>query len=123
MKNNSKKAILTGLMSISLMALLSGCADKEITIDESENIPPTTNNEQISETFNLNELAEYNGTKGNKSYVGFNGKVYDVTDLNEFSETGALYGKVGLDLSNELKDSPEYEVMFNNAPIVGTLVP
>ncbi len=123
MKHNSKKSVLVGLMSLSLIALLSGCADKEMTIDESENIPPTTNNEQISETFTLSQLAEYNGSKGNKSYVGFNGKVYDVTDLSEFSENGPLYGKVGLDLSNELKDSPEYEVMFNNAPMVGTLVP
>ena len=123
MKNNPKKTILVGLVSISLIALLSGCTNKDMTIDESENVPPTTNNEQISKTFTLDELAEYNGTKGNKSYVGFNGKVYDVTGLAEFSETGALYGKVGLDLSNELKDSPEYEVMFNNAPIVGSLVP
>ncbi len=123
MKHNSKKTILVGLMSISLMALLSGCADKEITMDESENIPPTTDTEQISKTYTLAELAEYNGSNGNKSYVAFNGKVYDVSDLTEFSETGALYGKAGLDLSDEFKDSPEYEVMFNNVPMVGALVP
>ncbi len=130
MKKITKKSTLAILSSMAMVAFLSGCSNKDVPMDEpdttpptTETVPPTTDTEQISKTYTLDELSQYNGTDGNKSYIAFNGKVYDVSDMTEFSETGEFFGKAGLDLSEELKASPEYEVMLNNTPIVGTLVP
>ena len=118
-----KKSIIAILASISVVALLNGCADRDETLSESETVPPTDNTEQISKTFTLDELSQYTGMDGNKAYIAINGMVYDVTNMMEFQVDGAFYGKAGMDLSTELRDSPEYESMFNEIPIIGRITP
>jgi predicted heme/steroid binding protein len=72
--------------------------------------------------FTREELAEFNGQKGNDSYVAVNGKVYDVTDGPTW-EDGDHVGehRAGEDLTAAMEDAPHGMEVFEEFPEVGEL--
>lgn len=74
-------------------------------------------------TFTLTELAEYDGKDGAKAYVAVDGKIYDVTDIEEWTG-GAHYNgaMAGVDLSDLISKSPHGKGILNRAKLVGTLM-
>ncbi len=70
--------------------------------------------------YTFKELAEYNGKNG-KTYVAYQGKVYDVSD-SDFWKGGVHKGHTaGKDLTEELNKSPHGPEIIKGFPVVGTL--
>lgn len=73
-------------------------------------------------SFTLEELAKYDGTDGNPTYVAYNGKVYDVSDGQNWYR-GEHYEHVGgEDLTDAMADAPHDDEVMSDFPIVGELV-
>ncbi|SHJ42191.1 Predicted heme/steroid binding protein [Clostridium cavendishii DSM 21758] len=87
------------------------------TEDNKQNKTDTT-----QKTFTLEELKKYDGQNGNKAYVAVDGKVYDVTNAEEW-RNGKHKGGVtaGKDLSNEINNSPHGKDVLKDLPVVGVL--
>lgn len=72
--------------------------------------------------FTAEELAKYNGKDGEKCYVAYNGKVYDVTGSmlwEEGDHQGMHDG--GIDLTEDFEDAPHDDDVMEDFPVVGTL--
>lgn len=72
--------------------------------------------------FAREELARYNGKNGVPAYVGYRGKVYDVSD--SFLWKGGRHQVVhsaGKDLTEALKDAPHDADHLEKFPVVGFL--
>lgn len=74
--------------------------------------------------FTADELAKFDGKDGNAAYVGYEGKVYDVTDIPAWKD-GIHQGKfnAGQDLTDELNNIAPHAPTFltDKAPVVGRL--
>jgi predicted heme/steroid binding protein len=59
------------------------------------------------------ELSKHDGKDGRAAYIGYNGKVYDVTE-NKFWKGGEHFRThdAGCDLTEMLKKSPHEEAVF-----------
>jgi len=68
------------------------------------------------------ELRKYNGEQGQRVYIAYKGKVYDVTGSSRW-RTGMHEGVhySGLDLSRSLRKAPHGEEVFKRMPVVGVL--
>ncbi|MGM0533693.1 MAG: cytochrome b5 domain-containing protein [Campylobacterota bacterium] len=68
------------------------------------------------------ELAKYNGKEGNKAYVGFEGKVYDVT-ASALWKDGVHKKKLhaGNDLTGEMEKAPHGKEVLERFEVVDTL--
>jgi predicted heme/steroid binding protein len=75
-----------------------------------------------SRTFTPDELSKFDGKEGRPAYVAYNGKVYDVTEANLWSE-GNHMGEhnAGKDLTQEMEASPHGNTVVENMKIVGVL--
>ncbi len=78
--------------------------------------------EYASKTFTAEELGQFNGKAGKPAYIAYNGKVYDVTksDLWTNGEHQESH-EAGKDLTAELADAPHMDEVFRNFPVVGVL--
>ncbi|MCW4005944.1 MAG: cytochrome B5 [Candidatus Bathyarchaeota archaeon] len=75
-------------------------------------------------TFSLEELAKYNGQNGNPAYVGYKGKVYDVSNSSFWSGGDHLSShQAGNDLTAELEIAPHGPENLDNMKVVGKLAP
>lgn len=75
------------------------------------------------EEFTLEELAKYNGRNGQRAYVVYSGKVYDVTD-SDFWDGGEHMGlnEAGADLTEALDmEAPHETDSLDNFKIVGII--
>jgi predicted heme/steroid binding protein len=72
----------------------------------------------------LGELANYNGRGGNRAYIAFKGKVYDVTESSYWTG-GNHFGEheAGGDRTAEIDAAPHGPDHLDNVKLVGTLVP
>ncbi len=116
-----RNLILFSILVLTLLAI-GGCTSKTTssvtTTDETtiaaENLP----------VFTLEELAKYDGQNGNPVYVGYEGKVYDVSKIEAW-KTGTHQGKVksGQDLTDVLNNEAPHSSknLTDNAPVVGLL--
>jgi len=73
--------------------------------------------------FTKDELAKFNGVDNEKIYFAYKGKVYDVTDSDLWmgGEHQGLH-ESGMDLTEEMEDSPHEDDVFEDFEVVGTLV-
>ncbi len=70
----------------------------------------------------LKKLKQYNGKNGQKAYVAYKGKVYDVT-ISRLWQNG-IHKKIheaGLDLTDAMENAPHSEEVFANFTVVDTL--
>jgi predicted heme/steroid binding protein len=72
--------------------------------------------------FTTAELATYNGQNGQKAYIAVSGKVYDVTNVEEWSDGSHQGNLAGKDLTSIIVTAPHGTAVLNNLKIVGTLV-
>lgn len=74
--------------------------------------------------FTLEELAKFDGQNGSAVYVGYEGKVYDVSNVEEW-KTGTHRGRIkaGQDLTDVLNNEAPHssQRLMDNAPVVGVL--
>lgn len=68
----------------------------------------------------VEELSKYNGLNKKPAYIGYKGKVYDVTKVFQNGEHAGV--KAGTDITDILSKGPHQEDIFTNFPVVGNLV-
>lgn len=73
----------------------------------------------MSRKFSVEELSKFNGLKGKPAYVGYKGKVYDVSGIFKDGEHAGV--KAGIDISDLLGKGPHQEDIFSSTPVVGAL--
>jgi predicted heme/steroid binding protein len=76
----------------------------------------------MDRVFTEDELKKYNGSRKMPVYIAYNGLVYDVTSSPHWQggEHWNLHYS-GIDLTDELPDSPHGERVFMKFPVVGRL--
>lgn len=70
----------------------------------------------------LEKLKQYNGKNGQKAYIAYKGKVYDVT-MSHLWENG-IHKKIheaGLDLTDAMENAPHSEEVFTDFTVIDTL--
>ncbi len=71
--------------------------------------------------FTLEELALRNGQDMPEIWVGYKGKVYDVTTSELFKGGYHYFHATGIDLTLDMEDAPHLEDVMNDFEIVGVL--
>jgi len=71
--------------------------------------------------FTINELSTFNGKDGKPAYVGYKGKVYDVTDSGQWIGGDHLGHAAGQDLTMEMEIAPHSEDVMESLKLMGVL--
>jgi len=72
--------------------------------------------------FTEKELAQYDGRNGKPAYVGYNGKVYDISSSFLWKDgTHQVLHSAGVDLTAALEQAPHSEDVLKKFPVVGIL--
>jgi predicted heme/steroid binding protein len=71
--------------------------------------------------FSIQELAQFNGKNGKPAYVGYKGKVYDVTESFQWGDGEHLGHMAGQDLTELMDIAPHSEEVMERMKIVGEL--
>jgi len=68
------------------------------------------------------ELEKYNGQNGNPAYIAYNGKVYDVTSSDMWTNGEHMSAHyAGMDLTDEIDGAPHDDEVLEKFKIVGEL--
>lgn len=72
--------------------------------------------------FTREELSEFSGKNSKLSYVGYKGKVYDVTGSFHWKNGDHwVVHHAGTDLTKEMKDAPHFDDLLVPFELVGTM--
>jgi len=71
--------------------------------------------------FTMSELSQFNGKNGNPAYVGYKGKVYDVTESYQWGDGEHLGHIAGKDLTDQMEIAPHGEDIMERMKVVGLL--
>lgn len=116
-----KKNNIGRILAILIFAVVLSACTANSTISESEDDAAVI---QDLPTFTIEELAKYNGKNEMPAYVGYEGKVYDVSKIKAW-EDGIHQGKyeAGQDLTEILNNVAPHSPsrLIDNAPLVGIL--
>lgn len=120
-----KKVILLITLIFVLVTGLSACSSTQETTEAETTVAETTQMttaESDLPIFNAEELAKYNGKDGNRAYVAYEGKVYDVTDIPAWK--GGVHQnrlEAGKDYTDVLNNDAPHSAnnLTDNAPVVG----
>jgi len=74
-----------------------------------------------TQKFTLQELKEFNGKNGKPAYVGYRGKVYDVTDSSLWGEGDHMGHAAGEDLTEQMEIAPHAEDVLERMKAVGVM--
>ncbi len=72
--------------------------------------------------YTIEELALRNGQEMPEIWVGYKGKIYDVTTSELFKDGYHYFHATGIDLTNDMPDAPHLEDVMNDFEIVGILM-
>jgi len=75
-----------------------------------------------TKNFTLGELNSFDGRNGKPAYVGYKGKVYDVTDSSQWLDGDHLGHSSGQDLTEEMEIAPHADDVMIKMKVVGVLV-
>ncbi len=73
------------------------------------------------EQFTVDQLKEFNGKNGKPAYVGYNGKVYDVTESYQWLDGDHLGHMAGQDLTEEMGIAPHGDDVMERMKVIGEL--
>ena len=71
--------------------------------------------------FTIDDLSKFNGKNGNPAYVGFKGKVYDVSGSSQWTDGDHLGHEAGQDLTMAMDIAPHGEELIEKMKVVGFL--
>ena len=72
--------------------------------------------------FTIQQLSEFNGKNGKPAYVGFKGKVYDVTESYQWGDGEHLGHSAGQDLTEFMDVAPHAPDVLERMKVVGELL-
>lgn len=103
---------------------ISDEAPEEISTDIEEAVdePEEVAEETTGTTFNMEEIALFDGKDGRPAYIVVDGVVYDVSNVRQWN-MGSHFGfEAGTDVTEALqKSAPHGANQLNQAEIVGTI--
>lgn len=76
---------------------------------------------ETAHKFTLDELRQFDGKNGRPAYVGYKGKVYDVTDSDQWIEGDHMGHVAGQDLTEEMDIAPHADDVMEKMKAVGVL--
>ena len=76
---------------------------------------------ETSRKFTLDELRQFDGKNGKHAYVGYKGKVYDVTDSEQWLEGDHMGHVAGQDLTEDMEIAPHADDVMEKMKVVGVL--
>jgi predicted heme/steroid binding protein len=79
------------------------------------------NNLEELKKFSLNELSQFDGKNGKPAYIGYSGKVYDVTGSIEWVEGDHLGHTAGQDLTESMELAPHGSEILERMKVVGVI--
>ena len=134
-----RKALIITIVLLGLFLAIGCVGNKPVTSNETgiskQALTPVgeeaterqtaTEMQNVTETpgikeYTLEELAKYNGKNG-KTYVAYQGKVYDVSNSYLWKDGIHKGHYAGKDLTEELNKSPHGPKIIKGFPVVGTL--
>ena len=71
--------------------------------------------------FSVDELRNFDGKGGKPAYVGYKGKVYDVSDSDQFLDGDHMGHSAGMDLTMEMEIAPHSDDVMAKMKVVGVL--
>ncbi len=71
--------------------------------------------------FTQNDLSQFDGKNGKPAYVGYKGKVYDVTDSSQWIDGDHIGHMAGQDLTEAMEIAPHSEEVMDKMKIIGIL--
>jgi predicted heme/steroid binding protein len=71
--------------------------------------------------FTLTELSQFDGKNGKAAYVGYKGKVYDVSGSDQWMDGDHLGHEAGKDLTDEMEIAPHAADVMERMKVVGDL--
>ena len=71
--------------------------------------------------FSRNDLTQFNGKDGKPAYVGYKGKVYDVTDSSQWIDGDHIGHMAGQDLTEAMDIAPHSEEVMDKMKVIGIL--
>ena len=78
--------------------------------------------EEDTQTFTLQQLANYDGKNGKPAYVAVNGRIYDVTNNGAWAAATHFGLTAGKDLTSDFASCHKGQHKLGKLPIVGRLV-
>lgn len=79
-------------------------------------------NSRMERIFSREELSQYDGRDGRQAYVGYKGRVYDVTGSFHWkSGRHWVLHEAGTDLTQAMKDAPHFDNLLLPFEVVGIL--
>jgi predicted heme/steroid binding protein len=76
---------------------------------------------ETSHKFTLDELRQFDGKNGTPAYVGYKGKVYDVSDSDQWIDGDHMGHTAGQDLTEEMEIAPHAADVMEKMKAVGVL--
>jgi len=102
---------------IILVSSLMACSSTNDTGEDDNG-----NDDEITITFTLEELAEFDGSDGNPAYVAVDGIVYDVSNVDAWVNGEHNGITAGGDRTQEIMEaSPHGKRVLDDLPVVGKL--
>lgn len=111
------------LFSLALVVVLATFLKTDFQTLQVKNVFAAENIMVVSDTkiFTVEELAEFDGQEGRKSYTSYEGLVYDVTD-SKLWKMGEHFGlKAGVDLTDKMTEAPHGDEVFAGFKVIGKL--
>jgi len=71
--------------------------------------------------FTIQELSTFNGKNGKPTYLAYRGKVYDVSESDQWIEGDHLGHSAGQDLTMDMEIAPHGEDIMEKMKVVGVL--
>ncbi len=72
--------------------------------------------------FTKAELSQFDGKNGKPAYVGYKGRVYDVSESRQFPDGDHVGHLAGQDLTEEMDIAPHGEEVMERVKVIGILV-
>ena len=76
---------------------------------------------ETSKKFTLDELRQFDGKNGKPAYVGYKGKVYDVSGSEQWGDGDHMGHEAGRDLTEDMDIAPHADDVMERMKIVGVL--
>lgn len=109
-----KKIVIAGSVFVLIVVAVVFIACASSPYKEERAVP--------EKTFTVTELAKFNGKDGNRTYVAYNGIVYDFTDVKAWKGGSHKGNESGVDVTEKLNKVWHGPKVLKDKPILGKLV-